>query len=267
MALAGAFAPGLAHAGILGDTVTATLNTVIPYNFPSVVLDGSTSAGGVGEIVWSVTNAQAAANPAPFNASFNTFCIDIPQDIYFGDAYTFTVTTLANSPNTLAYPAGNPNAPGPMGTTKADEMQTVYNDYATAGQSNDTYAAFQVSLWNILYDSDATIDPNAPVGTGGYQGGYFHVAPGQFDSTVITDADNWIADAIAHPAASVTNLVGLVGSGDTQDQMYIGTTGAINTIVTSEVPLPSVAGTGMAMLAGLGLFAGLRRRNLRPVTA
>jgi hypothetical protein len=240
------------------------LNTVVPYTFPSFVLDGSTNTGGAGELVWTVTPAQAAANPVPFNAGFDTFCIDIPESVYFGSSYNFTVTALQDSPKPTAYPAGSPFAPGPMGAAKANQMQELYNDFSAAPTSSDNDAAYQLAIWNILYDSDATVDPNAPAGTGGYQGGYFHAAAG-FDPAAISTADAWLADALANPASSVTNLVALVGDPDgggnfAQDQVFIVSSSS-PIIGQISAPLPRSAPMGAMLITGMVLVGLLRSRR------
>jgi hypothetical protein len=169
-----------------------------------------------------------------------TFCTDLTEYVSSGGA-TYTVAPIASLPQTSGWPA--------MGATRA---QAVYDLYAAAagtqsasGASADLASAFQIVLWEIVYDySGSASSLNLTAGnlratrTDGSALG----------SGVMTQVNALFA-AIGSGAAQL-GLMGLSNNG-AQDQIVE---------VPTVIPLPPAAWAG---LSGLGLAFAIRRRAAR----
>jgi hypothetical protein len=195
------------------DTVTATLTGLTPYVFPTMYLQGTGNiTGGTGAIGWQGQNGNALG----LTGSFDTFCIDLIQDINFGSTYTYNVMSLASAPQPGAY---YPPQSGGMGAVKAGELSTLYAEQFVGLSTDDALEAFQLAIWNIVYDNDASVS------TGD---GAFYVVSG-FDPSIVALANSYLAGAtdLSHQEAFYGSLVALVGQDGAQDQIY-----------TSPVPAP-----------------------------
>jgi len=167
-----------------------------------------------------------------------TYCTDLTQFVTSaGDVYT--VAPIASLPATTGWPA--------MGAAKA---QAVYNLYAAAGgqqnmlTANDDYAAaFQIALWEIIYDYNP-----ANVGVYSLTGGNFKVK--NSDGTSLSSA----------VATKVGQLFGMLGTNVPQ----VGLLGLTNDcsqdqiIDVNVIPLPPAA---LAGLLGLGMVRLARKRR------
>jgi hypothetical protein len=219
---------GLARA----ETITATLETVDPFVGGDVYVQGIGDVNGaIASIIWQ----GIPSNPVGFQGTFTAYCIDLNEGINIGDTYTFTTSPIADAPKGAAYPGGSG---GPMGLAKATEIQELYGQhYAdTLGAGNGIFReAFQLSIWNIVYDTDILVDSGD---------GTFY-AESDVDPTAISIADGWLADA-ASPADQATysdpNLIALIGSAGVQDQ------------IVQTTPLSPSVLSGGALMAGLALM-------------
>jgi hypothetical protein len=239
---------------VRADTVTAELVNLIPFAGGTMVLDGNTlpSNYGVGELVWDGTiGGTYSGNPAPFNGTFDTFCIDLNETINFNAVYTFTTeTNIANAPKV--------QAGGPMGTAKANEVGFLFGNYFGAAQSNnDLLQAFQLALWNIVFDTDSSVSNGA---------GLFYVPTGSsISSAVVADANTMLGnDTSGTKAGDLEALIGQeIDSTGTfaQDQIVvnplIGTGGS--------VPLPKGSLMTAVLMAGYGIFRLSRSRRLAAI--
>lgn len=239
VAAAGLAMPMLAHA----DTITATLETLNPDTFPTMYLAGEGNiSGGAGLIGWQ----GVSTNDAPFNGTFNTFCIDLIQDINFGSSYTYTLTPLQNAPNSGAFPSGTPTTG--MGIAKADEIEELigshYAQTLTSGQAGaDADSAMQLAIWNIIYDTDTSVSTGS---------GSFYAVSG-FDTTAINEANSWLVEA-ANPAnqdLDNPNVIALVGENGAQDQLAV-----------TAVPDPSTTAGCTVLLGGYALMRSRKRTKL-----
>jgi hypothetical protein len=230
-------------------SITGTLETVSPYAFPTIYLQGEGDlSGGVGQIQWQ----GVSTNAAPFNGAFDTYCIDLIQDIYFGSTYTFTEGALSSGPNPGAYPDGQT---GGMGTAKADEIDELFgSDYSAtlaSGQTgDDDREAFQLAIWSIIYNNDTSVSNTSDP---------FYVVSG-IDANAISTANSWLVEA-ADPAnqdLDATNVIGLFAENGAQDQVALGGP-TVDRLTPAGVPLPSSAAMGGALLAGAMVIARIRR--------
>jgi hypothetical protein len=250
----------LAHA----ETVTATLDSLTPSLFPTVGLtyDGGATVtkitGGAGQINWR--GGSASPTDPLFNGNFSTYCIDLLQDINFNKSYTYTIANLADgAPQPGAY-KGLPLT-SPMGTARADDIQKLYDlhfDDTNGLNPVDNKTAFQLAVWNLIYDESG--QSGAPDDT--VNGGNFYVVSGiSFDPSIATTAHNWLHEVLDQSVTDVHKytVIALVGQDGAQDQIYAapGTTPEPPPL---SAPLPQPIFGGLALL---GLCVAARWKTAR----
>jgi hypothetical protein len=224
------------------ETVTALLTSVDPFMQADLYNNGTTINNDVvGELVW---NGAGQGNSAPFDGTFTTFCLDLVQSISTNNVIPYTLTlqpALDQAPKAIAG--------GPMGSFKSLEMKNLYALHFSGLSTTDDLQAFQLSIWNILYDTDTQVDSGS---------GTFYVID-NVDGTAIAEADAWLgqaflaANTLSGPFQS--NVDALIGDVGVQDQIVPGPTAG------SGVPIPKSALSGGALIAGLGLARILRSRS------
>jgi hypothetical protein len=226
------------------DTVTAELTGLNPYVGGDLHLANyGTVDGGVGNILWQ----GVSTNPVPFGGAFGTYCIDLIQDINFFNTYTFVEEPIQDAPKSGAYPTGVPTTG--MGLTKADEIEALYGvDYKKtlgSGAGLDC-EAFQLAIWNIIYDTDASVSQGA--------GSFYAINNSGLDAGAITLANTFLGDALnpGNQRYDMTNLIALVGLNGAQDQ-----------IAVVPVPTPASGKAAAAILAGYAIYRWRRARILR----
>jgi hypothetical protein len=238
-----------------GTPINATLTGLNPYIFGKLSLDGVeiplNGNGGVGQLQWSGN----ASNSSPFKGTFYTYCIDLLEDIGFWGNYNFDITPLELAPKASAYPGGMPSTG--MGSVKADEIAELYGlDYASTldRSSGVQREAFQLAIWNLVYDTDFTVDS-----------GNFHAVAGSgLDPAAIQTADNYLAGVAAggNSTHSLTHLAALVGENGAQDQIFYSDQ-EINVSGNSTiVPLPRAALFGGVLLAACMIGRSRRGRTV-----
>lgn len=187
-----------------------------------------------GQLHHSLSGGTGVA--AGMNGIFTTFCADATQYVTSIEL-PYSVTGIGALPVAAGY--------SPMSTV-AGKVQGVYNLYAAAGGAQigsganaDLAAAFQIALWEIVYDFNGTL---ASLNT---NAGVMQVrqTSGLALSGAILSYLNTFFDAIANNQAAQSGLMGLASAGG-QDQIVM-------------VPLPAPVLLGAA---GLGLVAVARRR-------
>lgn len=121
--------------------------------------------------------AATYANMSPsLPMSAGVFCVD-PQDVTGGSWNHYSVVETAAVPN-----AG----PGPMGYVKADYLSELWGrDYAGIN-SNVKGAAFQLAVWEIVYDNEQTGPGNWNVTNGAFS------ASGNDDALAL--ANTWLSE-------------------------------------------------------------------------
>jgi hypothetical protein len=207
----------------LAAVATATPVTVT-YNgvSPSKTVSLSKNSGGTfsNYSAGLVNLTGAVSNQADLRGAFTAFCIDINQSISNGNTYSdFNTAALQNAPIPTS----------PMGAAKADQIAQLWYNERSILSSADSYAAFQVAIWEIVNDTGLSLS-----------GGSFRAA----SSTVRTLAQGYL------------NKVD--GTGGRSSLYAIASPTAQDFVVPGPIPAPGAAALG---LMGLGMAARRNRRK------
>lgn len=220
-----ALAAGLLAMPAAADTVTATFNSVSPSTIFYYTLNGSGLAAYTGQINWTRTGGTQPGLP---ETAFSTFCIELTQHIQLNHSYTYDVMDLSQASN----PA--------MGEGKAQDIGRLWAKYhPLADDSPNNAAAFQVAIWEILYDTDHLLN------AGHFRAKYPTAAPA-------TIAQGWLSDLSWNGA--LPNLLAMK-SATAQDQVFVGPPPTPEYGNPVAAPLPGAAWGGAVLL---GLLAGRR---------
>ena len=158
---------------------------------------------------------------------FDTFCIELTEYISYGQTNEYEMYS-----DITAAPRTDGNT---ISDTKADKLSAFWGQFRDLVVDSDTASAFQVGIWEIVYDGDGDLDLGWGQGSFAVSGHWSY-----HDTTDIASA--WLnALDLNGPR---TNLRALSNDGR-QDQI-------------TEVPTPGAAVAGLAML---GLTLRRRRRN------
>lgn len=237
-----ALGAGRAEAGF-----NATLNSVTANNGNYVTVNvqntnqpnfGETAIAG--QLNWTAGSAVAGLT-GPGN-TFGTFCIEIPRNVYLGSTFTLAQTNLTELPTS-----------GPSLTLpKIAQIQALWAASYGGLTTAIDYAAFQLAIWEIVYENGATYNTalgnftasnNAAVIVQANQ--YLQIVNGsEFSNGVLTNNGTALARA---------NVVGfrvtVDGSGDYQDQIA----------EVSATPAPPAL---VLVLSGIVPLMAFRRRFL-----
>ena len=146
------------------------------------------------------------------SASFQTYCIDLYQDSYFGVTYSNYQVIDLSAPTALS-------------------IGRLVTKYGAAVNDADTSAAFQLALWEILYETPAA---------------NYSLSSGSFTETANPSVSNlanvWLSDLGTVSNVNVQRLY----SPENQDYL-----------VQTPVPEPS---TCAMLITGLGLLGFMKRR-------
>jgi hypothetical protein len=134
-------APTSAHAAF----ETATFSTVKPGQVVEITSGTVNEWGWAGD--YDFINAKGG-----LKGSFSGFCIDINQEIMFGQTVDFSKAALKDAPK-----------PGMgMGLLKANLIGELwYNDYKAIGTDDTKAAAFQIAIWKIINDTTSNTDKDS----------------------------------------------------------------------------------------------------------
>lgn len=224
---------GGASAAIMpGDEITLAFHSSTPSEivyFSFVEGDSASSAnrttalefGRAGKVNWSDYNTI-------------TFCIQIGEDVEYGNVIDYTFETVESTPDDPPYAGG-------MGTMRATMVRDLYSRWYNSVKTSDSSelaSAFQAMIWEITHETiDTDLDTSdLDLTTGAMQtNGLSTGAQGLFTQMKDSLGEGGWMDSYGD------NLWGL-SNADYQDQLIV-------------VPGAAIG------FAGLGLFAARRRRQ------
>ena len=248
---------GWAAAGIVSSggsianaaTITARLDNVDPGRIIGVHYNGSS----LGQAYAGVMNWTGnAANEGGLDGRFSSFCIDLTQDVLLGQTYSFATAGIQDAPNPL--PPTAPIGATGMGATNAQFIEKLYAlEYDNIGSDHDRGAAFQIAIWEILFDTSPSHDVT---------GGMFGVSGAS--ASVVSLSNNFVAAALAPGAMTFHQQILALTSATAQDQLVLG--GPSNTLVPPPppgvpVPSPAAAFGALPLLGGLAVCRRIKGRN------
>lgn len=181
------------------------------------------------------TGAGAAAEG--FGPTFNGVCTEVFRGLADGAMVPHTVVSIRDLPDLVSPPSGNAN---PL--TKARYITELWGLRYASAQTPEGAAAFQLAVWEILYDNLAALDVRT---------GYIRVDGVTLTSPTADLANLWLTGLTGDETAFTNNplyagmeLVGLHQI-DFQDQITIrGPT-------PQAVPSPAGVVLGLLGVAGL----------------
>lgn len=231
---------GLCASGAFADTVNLAFVGSGAGRSVQMKLGSLTQNVFAGQLRHSFTSPVGPAAAQLSGNTLVTFCTDASEYVRSVSS-TYTVTPIPDLPVSTGWPS--------MGAARA---QAVYDLYAAAAGSQlgstadaDFAAAFQVLLWEIVYDFNGartSLDTlNGTMQTRSTSGGAL--------TDAITGYFNTLADTVVAITASQTSLIGLSRLGG-QDQI----------VQVQLIPLPAPVLLGAV---GLGTLAVARRRVSR----
>jgi hypothetical protein len=204
----------------------------------------------VGQINWTFDRSDLANNAGldailPGN-TVSTFCIEGTQDVYINQTSTF-----ANIFSNIALaPQDNVGSLFEMGSGKATALNQFWDAYyGQASLNNVNAAAFQLGIWEILYDGSST----------DLTSGNFIAAPtADADSiNAFNEAGIWLSNYTTVVPAVHYDLYALSDC-NLQDQLF----GVVDPPSGgSPTPLPAALPAGLALIGALGLGRKLRARS------
>lgn len=213
-------------AGCVATSAKAELVTTFIGTSPSQQVNVSATKNGttrsfespVGPFNFVVLSDTSNTGLGP---TFRSFCGDFFQDVSLGNDYTFTPGTLIDLPDVNSA----------VQVRKITELYDRYYDVATDAEKG---AAFQLALWEILYD---------PNNTNLSSGDFTAIGPGNPSSIGV--AQSWLNiigdDSIPDPERKYT-LTALL-SPSAQDQ------------IVPTTPVPAPAGVVLLVIGAAGLIA------------
>lgn len=172
-----------------------------------------------------------------------TFCVDLlesrsPTATPYSSS---SIATLSGNTGLTNLGFAKQQAIADLYTAAAERQFTLGLDYATA---------FQVALWEVVYDYNASL-PNHGLDVG--SGNFRATMPGQAGLSVsITEKVAYLLGSVGAAHGTQPHLAGLKSPGY-QDQLFDFAPGPV-------VPLPRAGWLGAAGLGILGLLRGVRRR-------
>ena len=200
-----------------------------------VNLNGSSKHVFVGQLKHRFSNGVGAG--AAIDGDFITFCSDLTQYVT-STTKTYSVENIGDLPKSPGVPS--------MG---ADAAQAIFDIFKSAGgaqllptASKSLAAAFQLAVWEIVYDYDGNVGTSSLDTSGG--------------AFKVTGVNGTYASAVN---SHLTSLLGAVGNGASGDGIYgVASCDAQDQLVVVPLPAPAV-------LAGLGLGGAflVRRRMAR----
>jgi hypothetical protein len=188
---------------------TANYSTIYgeSYSWGTVNYTGGSYNYWAGAITWTTAQNTPIAGLTNSGGQFNAFCIELTQNA--GNPETFHAQSLASLPSSL----------NGMGGTKAQYLEALWAEqYNTKTMTSLQYAAFQLAVWDIVYDNQTNGKYHIN-GTNSDGSGFYMTGTSLTDtSTAAGLANEWLGEINLKDAGSV-NLAGLLGVGGYQDMV------------------------------------------------
>lgn len=214
----------------LADTVHAAFQSVTPAREFSFTLNGgaaeTTQAG--------VFNWSTLPGGTLDLGDFSAFCIELREGV--DDEALFDVYDLQLGPQP-GQGTGGPGIDGPMGAQKADYLRELWGRHhdeiltGTTGERRDKAAAFQIGIWEIVFDSGLALSA-----------GDFQATEPAANSVVI--AQNWLNSITGDRTMFAPGLMALVSPDPDAE-------GPLHGIQDQVVQVPEPATVGLLLLGVL----------------
>lgn len=150
----------LSSTSAMALTQSAQFNSVGPKQDVTITLNAGANTQNVaaGLMNWTSTGGGIKGGAE----QFKTFCIEVDQNIGGGNIVTFNVVAPELAPNTA-----------PAGVIKAALLSELYGRFfaGLVSGNNQQHAAFQLAVWEIVYDNGVSLSADsfqvtsAPTGT------------------------------------------------------------------------------------------------------
>lgn len=215
----------LAAGAATADTVEVRFDGVDPGERVRVYLD--TDGNGTYDYNQRITAGVMNWTNLDSGAAFDTFCIELTEYISNGQVAEYTThEDLTAAPRTDGVVISD---------TKADKISAFWGQFRHLVVDSDTASAFQVGIWEIVYDGDGVLDLD-------YGSGSFALSGHDNYADTFGIASQWLnALDMNGPHASLLTIA----NDGRQDQI-------------TQVPTPGAAAAGLALF---GLTLRRRRRN------
>jgi hypothetical protein len=204
-------------AGVAGSASALTIQARLDSINPDVNMSVSNNAGVSFQTLRSGVNnfTVLGGDATELAPTFKAFCIDLNQTINFNTSYSFTKNAVESAP----LPGGG------MGGAKADLLRELWGRHFLAIDSNTKGSAFQIAVWEIVFDTGLDLSDGQVRVTG--------------NAGVLAQAQSYMASL-------------------TGDSGYFAPVYALSSSSTQDMLVPT---PGAIALMGLsGLIIGRRRR-------
>ena len=209
----------LATPGAWADSVDVKFDGASPRSKLKINFNGNHQRVTAGVMNWTDLDNSSQ--------NYETFCIDLEHYVRTGSNYNFDVVDLTQARSDA--PTG-----GQLSDNRANLIELFWGQHRDDVVDNNTAAAFQAGIWELVYDGDSFGNAFD------FDGGVFNAARSANTWSITT---NWLENLdLQGPRQTLAAWT----SDGVQDQIL-------------AVPTPSAIGAGLVMLGGVVWFRRRRR--------